>query len=97
MLFRSLYSQSSLLKSLVGRFRLKKMAGPMTPVAPAAPDPIDPIPVSAPSIEPAPYTPSAPFTPATPIAPVSDTVVVPAPAPKTPVNNDPFVDDMAKY
>ena len=92
-----LYSQSSLLKSLVGRFRLKKMAGPMTPVAPAAPDPIDPIPVSAPSIEPAPYTPSAPFTPSAPIAPVSDTVVVPAPAPKTPVNNDPFVDDMAKY
>lgn len=42
-----LYSQSSLLKSLVGRFRLKTMAGPMAPVAERTPDPI-PVAVAAP-------------------------------------------------
>ena len=80
-----LYSQSSLLKSLVGRFRLKKMAGPMTPVAARTPDPIPvSVPVSDPIPEPIP-------------APVSDTVIVPAPAPKAPVSSGTFVDDMAKY
>ncbi len=80
-----LYSQSSLLKSLVGRFRLKKMAGPMTPVAARTPDPIPvSVPVSDPIPEPIP-------------APVSDTVIVPAPAPKAPVSSETFVDDMAKY
>ena len=80
-----LYSQSSLLKSLVGRFRLKKMAGPMTPVAARTPDPI---PVSVPVSDPIPEPISAP---------VSDTVIVPAPAPKAPVSSGTFVDDMAKY
>ncbi len=82
-----LYSQSSLLKSLVGRFRLKKMAGPMTPVSSRTPDPIPaaaPIPVAAPIPEP---------------APVSETVVVPPPTPKTTpaASTGTFVDDMAKY
>ena len=78
-----LYSQSSLLKSLVGRFRLKTMAGPMTPVAARTPDPIS---VSAPVSIPDPIP-----------EPVSETVVVPAPVPKTPVSSEAFVDDMAKY
>ncbi len=78
-----LYSQSSLLKSLVGRFRLKTMAGPMTPVAARTPDPIS---VSAPVSIPDPIP-----------EPVSETVVVPAPVPKTPVSSGAFVDDMAKY
>ena len=82
-----LYSQSSLLKSLVGRFRLKTMAGPMTPVAARTPDPIS---VSAPVSIPDPIPEPIP-------EPVSETVVVPAPVPKTPVSSGAFVDDMAKY
>lgn len=78
-----LYSQSSLLKSLVGRFRLKKMAGPMTPVVARTPEP-EPVPVAVPTPTPIPE-------------PVSETVVVPAPTPKAPVSSGAFVDDMAKY
>lgn len=78
-----LYSQSSLLKSLVGRFRLKKLAGPMTPVVARTPEP-EPVPVAVPTPTPIPE-------------PVSETVVVPAPTPKAPVSSGAFVDDMAKY
>ena len=88
-----LYSQSSLLKSLVGRFRLKNMAGPMKPAPARIPEP-DPDPVPVPS----PVTFSAPVSsPASTSVPVSDTVIVPAPAPKAPVSSGAFVDDMAKY
>ena len=77
-----LYSQSSLLKSLVGRFRLKKMAGPMAtaPVASISPDPI---PIAEPIPEPISDTVIVP---------------APAPkAAVTPVSTGAFVDDMAKY
>lgn len=86
-----LYSQSSLLKSLVGRFRLKKMAGPMAPAPARIPEPAparipEPVPASAPVRVPEPVS-----------SPVSEPIVVPAPAPKVPVSSGAFVDDMAKY
>ncbi len=90
-----LYSQSSLLKSLVGRFRLKNMAGPMTPAPARVPDPT-PDPISSPVSSPVSSSVSVPIS--SPVSsPVSETVVVPAPAPKAPVSSGAFVDDMAKY
>ena len=76
-----LFSQSSLLKSLVGRFRLKSMAAPMAASAPA------PVPAAPEAM--APLTVEDDFDPYIP--------ETPAPEPERTGFKSSFVDDMAKY
>ena len=81
-----LFSQSSLLKSLVGRFRLKSMAGPMAtpPAAPAAPTP------APASVSEDDYNSYDSYVPET-SEPVQESSYEPV------KHKSSFVDDMAKY